>query len=302
MNIPLILITGFLGSGKTCLMEDFIDRLSDKKLVYLLNEFSSLDIDGQRLTVHGKDLVMIPGGSIFCTCLVNEFIDILRWIPQRYSDDLEGVIIEASGMANPNVIGRMLEETGLDAIYLLSNIICVVDPGTFPVLRQTLPNILAQIAAADLILLNKTDLVSSEQVIELTNDLRQLNPYADLYQTTYAKLPSNWDFSVHSIEVDVEGEYATCRDPNFQAYTTAFHQPVDVHVLQSSLAELSDRLYRVKGYVPTDTGVMFIEYAGGKWFIEPAPHASETPPWELVLISQGSAGDVIQSWLDRIHV
>ncbi len=301
MNIPLVLITGFLGSGKTCLMEQIIGRFSDKKLVYLVNEFSSIDIDGQRLSVHGKDMVMIPGGSIFCSCLVNEFIDILRWIPQRYGEDIEGVIIEASGMANPKVIARMLEETRLDTIYSISNIICVVDPGTFPVLRQTLPNILAQVEAADLILLNKTDLATSEHVSALSDELRQINQYAEIYQTTYAKLPLNWQLSGNQMNHDVNGEYAMCRDPNFQVFTTALHKPVDVHALQLSLSELGDGLYRVKGYVPTDTGVMFLEYAGGQWYLEPAPHASETPPWELVLITQGSSSEEMQHRLDSMN-
>ncbi|NLF18431.1 MAG: GTP-binding protein, partial [Lentisphaerae bacterium] len=143
--LPLCLVTGFLGTGKTSLLKHIVSGRPGAKLVYLVNEFSPEDVDGAvLLDTQYPDVVRLPGGSIFCKCLVTQFISHLNAIPQRFPE-AEGVIIEASGMANPKVIESMLEETGLDKGYSLDGIITVVERRSFTALRHTLPNILAQI-------------------------------------------------------------------------------------------------------------------------------------------------------------
>ncbi|MBL7076600.1 MAG: hypothetical protein ISS31_03920, partial [Kiritimatiellae bacterium] len=136
--IPLALVTGFLGCGKTSFLKHTVARYRDRRIVYLVNEFSPLDVDGALVESEDADVVAIPGGSIFCKCLVTEFIGQLQRIAREYPD-AEGVIIEASGMANPAVVGTMLHETKLDAIYELATVVAVVDPGSFLKLRHTLP-------------------------------------------------------------------------------------------------------------------------------------------------------------------
>ena len=65
-KIPVCFVTGFLGSGKTTFIEKLVDEYSSKKIVYLVNEFSPKDVDGERLKLNDNELVKIPGGSIFC--------------------------------------------------------------------------------------------------------------------------------------------------------------------------------------------------------------------------------------------
>jgi len=117
----------------------------------------------------------VPGGSIFCKCLVTQFISQLQSLPSRFGIP-EGLVIEASGMANPKVMASMLHETRLDGQYRLARIISVIDPGSFHKLRQTLPNITAQIEASDLALINKADLYSDDEVQATADALRALNP------------------------------------------------------------------------------------------------------------------------------
>lgn len=279
-------------------METIIQRFSTWKLVYLVNEFAPADMDGQRLSVYGKELVLIPGGSIFCACLVTDFLDILKWIPRRYGSDLDGVVIEASGMANPNVIARMLRETQLDDVYELAQVISVVDPGTFSTLCQTLPNILEQVKAADLILLNKCDLHSEETVVPLQKTLQTLNPQATVHQSRFGSLPEDWRLTGHSGAWELEGEYALCRDPNYRAFIASFQSAVGMDTLLEQLGAFEEELYRVKGFVPTPSGVQYLEYAGGRWESAAARNAPETPPWELVFIARGEAYAKTEAWID----
>ena len=115
--IPLILVTGFLGSGKTTLLKRIASQAAGAKIVYLVNEFSFQNVDGELLEQEGVEAVVIPGGSIFCHCLVTDFIGHLSSVPARFGtaeNPVEAVVVEASGIANPRVIQQMLSETRFD--------------------------------------------------------------------------------------------------------------------------------------------------------------------------------------------
>ena len=72
--LSICLVTGFLGTGKTTFLKNIVARNRDRKIVYLINEFSAHDIDGAIVSAENPNVVSIPGGSIFCKCLVTEFI------------------------------------------------------------------------------------------------------------------------------------------------------------------------------------------------------------------------------------
>lgn len=116
------------------------------------------------LQLPAGQLVSIPGGSIFCHCLVGEFVRVLGEVAV-VDPRPEGVIVEASGIADPKVVVvGMLAETKLDAMFDLRRVVTVVDPGSFHKLIQTLPAITAQVEASDLVLINKTDLYDAGEV------------------------------------------------------------------------------------------------------------------------------------------
>ena len=186
--IPLALVTGFLGSGKTTFLKQLVSRYHGRKLVWLVNEFSARDVDAAVLGDETTDVVSIAGGSIFCRCLVTEFIASLRDLPARFGtpeSPVAGVVVEASGMANPAVAAMMLREAQLDSVYQLASVTAIVDPGTFLKLLHTLPNIRAQVEAASLALLNKTDLYPATLIEQTEAALREINPRLAITRTSY---------------------------------------------------------------------------------------------------------------------
>lgn len=242
--IPICLVTGFLGTGKTTLLKRIVDGNRERRIVYLINEFSAQDIDGAIVSKDNPNVVSIPGGSIFCKCLVTEFIGQLKRIADDWGGG-EGVVIEASGMANPKVIEEMLNETGLDGTYRLASIVSVVDANSFLKLRHTLPNILAQIEAADLILINKTDLNSAEMNAAAQVAIRDINPVAEIKSTVMCA--TEIDLFCEHAPRGMQGEYAKCRDPNYAAFETA--ERVDPDRLEHFIESNSDYIYRVKGFI-----------------------------------------------------
>ena len=247
--LPICLVTGFLGAGKTTFLKNIVAHNRDRKIVCLINEFSAHDVDGAIVSAENPNVVSIPGGSIFCKCLVTEFIGQLKKITEERSG-FDGVVIEASGMANPKVIEQMLAETKLDQHFRLATIISIIDPNSFLKLRHTLPNILAQIEASDVVLINKTDRNSPEKTAEADAAVRAINPVAERIKTVQCAVEV--DLFAEHVPRGLQGEYAKCRDPNYATFVT--EQPVNGAALERFVLENSDDIYRVKG---TLTGEFF---------------------------------------------
>lgn len=283
MKIPVCLVTGFLGAGKTSLLKHIAVTCKSRRLVFLVNEFSPCDIDGALVSAESDSVIAIPGGSIFCKCLVTEFIGKLKTLPEKYPD-VEGVVIEASGMANPKVVQTMLNETGMSKVYELARIVSIVDPNSYLKLIHTLPNIIAQVEAADIVLVNKADAVSPDLVDRTIKAVLAVNPGVETDVCSFGK----YDLELFPGRDGwvMEGEYAKCRDPNFNTET------VDLSV--ESMDELenwlrkSDAVYRAKGSVKIGGVRRGVEFSASGLVLSPELDGTET----LVVIRKGSAGTV----------
>ncbi len=266
--IPICLITGFLGTGKTTLLKRIVEENRDRKWIYLVNEFSALDVDGAIISEENPDVVSIPGGSIFCKCLVTEFIGQMTKIYERRSD-AEGVIIEASGMADPRVIADMLKETGLGAHFKLNHIISIVEPRSFLRLIHTLPNIIHQVEAADLVLLNKCDLFDENQILETEQAVRNIKAETNLIRCVKGEIEFPMFENTGSYK-DLHGEYAKCRDPRYSAFSVELPRPISSALVQSLIKEHEEDIFRVKGYFNALEGPVYFDYSKAGFSMTPA--------------------------------
>ncbi len=284
-RIPLCLVTGFLGSGKTTFLQHTARRLAEQRIVYLVNEFSDLDIDTQVLRRIGPNTVSIPGGSIFCKCLVVSFLHHLTEVPKRWHSEQQpvaGVIVEASGIADPRVVADMLAETKLDQVYDLTSIVTIIDPGSVHKLLATLPNIYAQIASADTVLINKTDLFDEQKVTVTEAAVREINPHARQIRTVRAAADLDL-FGAGPARPDLHGEYAACADPNYHRMQVTIRRVVDPAKLHIALAALGDAVYRAKGFVRTPAGMVYVDASTAGLRVEPAPHDGASPGLAMIV-------------------
>lgn len=268
--IPLVLTTGFLGSGKTTLLRHIAEQESDLKLVFLVNEFSQHDVDAKLLDAEGLDTVTIAGGSIFCRCRLTDFIHQLEIIPGLFGAPeapVAAVVVEASGIADPMVVQRMLAETRLDRIYRLSAVVTVVDPKSFLKLMHTLPNILTQVKAADWVILNKTDLCTPAEVRATEAEIGRIHPGARLIETSFCE--ADLDLFGAAGERSLAGEYAKCVDPSYASLTVRFRGPVDLETLEAALRRTGDAVFRAKGFAATPGGTFYVDYSAAGFRSEP---------------------------------
>lgn len=261
-KIPMALITGFLGTGKTTFLEYTARRLADQRIVYLVNDFSPVDVDGARLDALGPNTVSVPGGSIFCKCLVGQFVKQLNMIAEQLhtaDSPVRGVVVEASGIANPKVVEQMLSETGLDQLYALSCVLTLAEAGSLHKLLATLPAMTAQLESADVVLLNKVDLYEASQLACAEQQIRRVNAEVSIWRIEQGV--ADVQLFGERARRGLSGELAGCADPHFERFSVVPETPIDMNLLETRLLALADQLYRAKGYLPVVDGLVYVDWS-----------------------------------------
>lgn len=295
---PLLLITGFLGSGKTTLLRRIAERARNRPLIFLVNEFSSVDVDGALArAAAGASVLTIAGGSIFCRCKATELIETLRMLRARAAAErVEGVVVEASGMADPRALNPLLSEAQLDGDFRPARIVAVVDPGRFLKVRQTLVAADAQIAAADLVLLNKSDLYPPETQALAEAAVRAVNPRAEVRRAVRGDVEFEW-FPAAAASFGA-APLAPCRDPNFETFHLDPGPSPDFEEWRRRVASARDDVYRVKGIVRHPDGRLRLWEDAGQGLGETeAPAGVEPTP--LVIICRGGAAARVRAALTQ---
>jgi len=188
----------------------------------------------------------------------------------------QGVVIEASGMADPRSMQKLLTESRLNDFFHVAGVTAIVDPGVLMKLLLVLPNIKGQIQTADMILFNKIDLHSPEMVDKVTEKVRSINPNAQVMHCSQCDIDVELILRNGSSKAIKLGnvDYSRCKDPNYANETIRFQEKVELKALLDLLPESVEGLYRVKGYIQTTDGWFFIDWSEGGLHYESSPPQS----------------------------
>jgi G3E family GTPase len=185
-KIPVTIITGFLGAGKTTLLNRLITENPDKKFAIIENEFGDIPID-QELVVNAKDGIFEMSNGCICCSLNVELGELLQ---KLMSDEYEfnHLIIETTGIAEPDGIAALFIGGNRETKFKLDGTICLADAHDIAKNLEERGEAHKQVAFSDLILLNKTDLVSKEKLLEVKILIKKYNADAPIYECSYGKV------------------------------------------------------------------------------------------------------------------
>ena len=282
MAIPLALVTGFLGSGKTTLLARLLTEHRGARWAVVVNDFPPKDVDAARLDFDPARLLPISGGSLLCRCKVTDFIAVLN---QLAGTDLDAVVVETSGMADPSALPTLLAETGLGAAFDYRRAVAVVDPASLLKLWNRLPAIRKQVACADLVLLNKADAASATDRALARELITRENRRAEVVETVRCQHPV--DLLAPGRRERPAGPLAPCRDPDFSAALAEPPGPVDWPTLRAAFERLGERLFRVKGAISTPAGRLRVDYSLAGWSEEPLTVAAAREADRLAIVVHG---------------
>jgi G3E family GTPase len=271
---PITLITGPLGSGKTTLLRHILEVVS-QKIAILMNEFGEIAIDSQ--IIEGKNIRIADlGGGCVCCSLLGEFEVAVTELIDTVHPDL--IIAETTGVAEPDALIFDIQENvprvRLDGVVTVADADAMV---RYPRLGQTGR---VQIEAADIILLNKVDLVAAEQLAEVTARLRQLNEDALILPTQRCQVDPDVLFGLsRTHEVSPPPHRHQLGIESFSYVSTATLEPRCFEVFVEGL---SPAVVRAKGFVRFPEGSYLFNYVAGRWDLE----AFSEKPTMLVFIGE----------------
>lgn len=294
MAMPLALVAGFLGAGKTTFLTRYAARAAPRRLAFIVNEFAATDVDTPLLAAVCPDVVGISGGSIFCRCRATDFINALAGLPQRFPG-ADGVVVEASGMADPSAAQGMLDEAGLAAAYRYAGTVTLVDPATLPKVLDTLPAAERQVAAAHAVVVAKCDLHPPDRIASTEALVRTINPDARILRS------NGGDCDLDPLALRdprwFDGEVRPCADPGMAAIDLPCTRTVDAGALGAAIAALGDGLLRAKGFVRCADGWRYLDWSAGRLRID----ASPAGPLGIALIVLPASAGRAQALADSVR-
>lgn len=266
-RIPTIIITGFLGAGKTTLLNRLIDHYRSQRAVLLINEFGQVGIDGQLLTAGNYQKIELNKGSLFCICVRTDFIAEVERIAIDLKPEL--LMIETTGLANTADMEKMLALPTLREHIDLQACLCLVDCQNFLKINAFLETPATQVRSADLIILNKTDLATAQQVSQVAAAIRDIAPTTPLLQTTFAQVPSETLAVIRRPQLDEQALPGDGRPDPVISITLEGQGQFSQAAWDQFVAQVRPRALRMKGFVSVSGQVYHLDATTDQWQMRP---------------------------------
>lgn len=268
--IPVTVVGGYLGAGKTTLVNHLLRHNDGCRIAVAVNEFGAIPIDSDLILGADGDVLTLAGGCICCTFgsdLVEGLIDLAR------KETIDHILIEASGVALPAAIAQSVSLVGglvLDAVVVVADAETVQSIASDPYMGDTVTR---QLADADLVIVNKTDLVPADKCAALMAWLPARAPHAQLVPASHGAVGMD-------VVLGIGTQFACGPDTAALRHTTVGYAtasfiidaPVDARALADGLADARLNLVRAKGFVlDARDGWTTLQVVGRRSFSSPAP-------------------------------
>lgn len=256
-RIPVTIITGFLGAGKTTFLNNIISQNKDIRFAIIENEFGEIGIDNELIIGIDDGIFELSNGCICCT-LNSELTELLVKLIDR-QDEYDHLLIETTGIADPSsVAAAFISDYEVQQHFQLDGIICLVDSMNVEATLKVETKAPQQIGFADVLIFNKKDKVEPNQLQTITTNIQQLNPYAQVIEAEQANIETSTLLKLKAYEpsnVEKKTVYISHNHDHQHEHITSqaysFDQPFDLlklrHFIKVLLLLQSMRIYRMKG-------------------------------------------------------
>ena len=186
-RIPVTIITGFLGAGKTSLLNKLIAKHPEKKFAIIENEFGETGIDGG-LIASAPDAIFELNNGCICCSLGEDFLHTLETLLGS-SYEFDYLLVETTGIADPSgIVDAFVSGSTVQQRFRIDSVVCVVDAVNMEDLFDDQPEVRLQLALADLVLVNKTDCVHTDYIAHLTELIKGVNPTTQIANTSFCEV------------------------------------------------------------------------------------------------------------------
>ena len=281
LRTPITLITGPLGSGKTTLLRHIL-ATHPAKIAIVMNEFGEIAIDTK--VIEGKNVRIAElGGGCVCCSLLGEFEAAVTEIIKKVEPEV--IVVETTGLAEPEALVFNIQEALPQC--RLDGVVSVIDADMlirFPELGHTTR---LQIEGADILLLNKVDLVDAKQIESLETKLGEINPSAQIIRTEHCQIDLELLFGIPQSRKKKVAPPQHEHQPEFESFTFSSYKTFSRDCFERFAEQLPANVIRAKGFVRFHDGAQLFNFVAGRWELEPF----ENDKTELVFIGKKIAAE-----------
>ena len=221
-QIPVTVLTGYLGSGKTTLLNRILSENHGKRYAVIVNEFGEIGIDNDLIVETDEEIYEMNNGCVCCT-VRGDLVRVVEGLMKR-KGRFDAIIVETTGLADPVPVAQtFFMDEDVRAKTKLDAVVALVDAKHLPLRLKDSREAEDQIAFADVVILNKTDLVTPEELASVEATVRAINPHARIHRTSRAAVALDHVLDQGAFDLS----RALDEDPNFLASAAAAH---DEHV------------------------------------------------------------------------
>ena len=285
MTVPILLVTGFLGAGKTTLVNHVLAHAAGKRIAAVVNDFGAINIDAELVAGASDGVVSLANGCICCSLegdLLRTLATLLRRTPPP-----EAIVIETSGIADPADIVRNLMDPVIWRAAPLETVVCVLDATA--ALDDAL--LQSQLRAADIVALTKLDLAGGAAQASVRPRVAAINPRAAIVEAGHGRVPLELLFPAIPDAARAPREAGRKRPiaDRFETVSWTCDRPLSLPRLQAAIGTLAPKLLRAKGLFETveqPGRQMLLQFAGGRAVLAPSgQRPAGTPLARMVFIS-----------------
>jgi G3E family GTPase len=225
-KIPVTVLTGYLGAGKTTLLNRILSEDHGRKFAVIVNEFGEIGIDNDLVVGADEEVFEMNNGCICCT-VRGDLIRIVEGLLKR-KGKFDAILVETTGLADPAPVAQtFFVDADVREAAQLDAVVTVADAKWLTERLKDAPEAKNQIAFADVIILNKTDLVGADEVSEIEARIRAINPYAKLHKTVNCAVPLDAVLGRNAFDLrrilEIEPEFLDGEDGHEHEHEHAHH-------------------------------------------------------------------------------
>lgn len=262
----LYLITGFLGAGKTTFLKNFIRLFDGQRIQLIVNEFGQEGVDGTLLSDLGAYLDEITGGSVFCSCRMDQFEKVLSESADLNADV---ILVEASGLSDPTGVRKLFNQTERFPHIDYRGAVCLVDAARFHKQYATARPCVKQLAASDVALLNKADMASPEELQETRDIIKGQRPDMPIVETTFGRVNAEILSLLEKASASENAEMPLTADLTLRKLLVTISPDISPYDLQKFIEMFLEATFRVKGFIETTQGIYLADCVGNVAMLAP---------------------------------
>lgn len=265
-QVPLTILAGFLGAGKTTVLNTILNGDHGLRVAVLVNDFGAINIDAQLVVGVEGETVSLANGCICCT-IRDDLLAAVASILKR-PEPPQYIVVECSGVSDPVEVANSFRIPAMIPLVRIDSILTVVDAEQVRSLEKEYEMLaFNQISIADIVILNKVDLVTPQQLAGVRNWVREIIPNARILETTFGNVPlelvlgvGQFDVErlaqhklqavhVHSVGEEHDHQHSHDHAMVFSTWSWTSQQPLSLKALRTAINQLPDSVFRAKGVI-----------------------------------------------------